>query len=99
MVFHKLDSSSGELFLSTIDSDLFRIDEKSSTISTFLSVSDPTYPALTALAFFQPTAPFSSTEASRAELAISLTTEFFTKYSMLQIRSTAFDSDADGWWA
>lgn len=96
MVFHKLDSSSGELFISTIGSDIYRVDEKSSTLSTFLSVTDPTFPALTAMSFFKPTGVFSATEATRAELALSLTTEFFTKYSMIQVRTTSFDTDSDG---
>lgn len=90
MVYHQLDSTNGEFYISTSNNIIYRVKETTLTPEIFLTVSDNpnTFPYMTGLSFFQPTATFGNSSVSQAELAISLATDFSSTYSLLQIRPT-----------
>lgn len=94
LAYHKT-ANGGELFVSTIANTLLRVPEDTLLPETFLTVNDPTAPALTALSFYKPEAPFDPAAPSPSEIAVSLTTDFFSTYSIVQVRTDTFDRDDD----
>ena len=63
--------------------------------SDFLTVDDKTGASLGFISLFNPQGVFDSSTPSRTILGVSLTTDFFSTYSLLQIKSSTFDSDGD----
>jgi hypothetical protein len=91
MVFHSLGTNKGELFVSVfgdgviIPTAIYRIPEDTFIPQLFVTVDDPTFPAITGLSFLNSNQLFDTEDSTNAELAAALTTDYFSANYLLQI--------------
>lgn len=90
LAYRKRFSEPGELYLTAISKEVFRIAENTLTPELFLSIDDPdlTAPALTAISFYNSVGVFDTNGAGQTKLGISLSTDFFSTFSLLELTRT-----------
>lgn len=95
IVYQRSPTVGPQVFLSAVNEQITVYKELFSSLEPFAIVLDNTLPAVSALSIFHPLGVFDASAPSQTKIAASLTTNFFSDYSVFQIKAVGFDKDGD----
>lgn len=88
-------SAHGQLFVSTLANKVLRIPEDTLIPSDFVTLNDPTGPSLGFLSLYKPAGVFDTSATTQSVLGVAVTTDFFSTYRLLQVKTDTYDADGD----